>query len=356
MVDSTNFPTKIGLCVPVFAAPGAAFFRVPNWDGLDPAAAIEAALLAEHLGYDSLWVADHLILGKDAAILEGWSTLAFLAGRTSRIQLGTIHLAQVLRPPALTAKMAATLDALSGGRLIFFYDVGGNGTESNAYGYDVPGLAERIDRLDEGLELIRRLWTAEEPVSFAGRHYHLDRAICRPKPVQRPAPAIWLGEVRDDPWADVVWKHATGWNSTPTSVEGYAAKLEKLAAAAGRAGRDLSSLELSLEIEILIAPNRAQVRRIADQIASRAGTGAPARHEDLVSFLRDTNPAEQTRLPASYEARVLVGTPDEIVDRLRQYQSLGVRHFMLWFLDFPSTRGIELFAEKVRPVVRARAS
>jgi len=338
--------------VPIFSFPGGSFFRAPSWTELDPAASVEAALLAERLGYDSLWVADHLILGKDGAILEGWSTLSFLAGRTSRIQLGTIHLAHVLRPPALTAKMAATLDTLSGGRLIFFYDVGGNGTESTAYGYDVPSFADRLDRMDEGLDLIRRLWTAEEPVTFEGRHYHLDRATCRPKPVQRPTPPIWLGEVRDDPWSNVIWKHATGWNSTPASVEGYAAKLEKLGAAAGRAGRDLASLELSLEIEILIAPNRAEVRRIADRIASQPGAGSPSRHEDLVQFLRSTNPAEQTRLPASYEERVLVGTPDEIVDRLRQYQNLGVSHFMLWFLDFPSTRGIELFAEKVLPVVR----
>src|SRR5579859_7833632 len=91
--------TDFGLCVPLFAYTGAAFFRTPAWSQLEPQVAVEAAVLAEHLGYDSLWVADHLMHGNDGGILEGWSTLAFLAGRTHRIRLGTIHLAQLLRPP-----------------------------------------------------------------------------------------------------------------------------------------------------------------------------------------------------------------------------------------------------------------
>src|SRR5216683_2990985 len=115
---------RFGFCVPIFANPGAAFFRTPNWTALEPAAAVDSAVEAERLEYDSIWVADHLMHGFDDAILEGWTTLAVIAGRTSRITLGTIHLAQPFRPPAIAAKMAATLDVLSGGRLILFYDCG----------------------------------------------------------------------------------------------------------------------------------------------------------------------------------------------------------------------------------------
>lgn len=346
---------QFGFCVPLFAYPGAAFFRTPNWTALDPAAAVDAALVAERLGYDSLWVADHLVHGNDGGILEGWSTLSFLAGRTSRIRLGTIHLSHHFRPPGLTAKMAATLDALSDGRLIFFYDIGGGIPECPAYGYDVPPLGERIARLDEGLTLIKRLWNAEEPLTFTGNYYHTDAAICRPKPHQRPMPPIWLGEIREDPWCDVVCRHATGWNSTPASLATLRSKLEKLASAASRAGRDLASFELSLEIEILIGENRAEVRRLADQIAAHPSTSQARQRDDVLEFLRTTDPATQTTLPASYEERVLIGTPDEIVDRLRAYGELGISHYMLWFLDFPATRGMELFAEKVRPAVRQRA-
>lgn len=352
MTNLGSRQTRFGLCIPVFAHPGSSFFRTPNWTELDPSAAVEAGVLAEQRGYDSLWVADHLIHGKDGAILEGWSTLAYLAGRTSRISLGTIHLAHLFRPPALTAKMAATLDALSVGRLIFFYDARASSPEEVAYGFDPTPLADRIESMDEGLDLIRRLWTADRPIDFTGNHFHLNGAICRPSPIQRPTPPIWLGEIRDERWSDLVWKHATGWNSVPATVEGYAAKLDKLMAAPGRAGRELNELELSLEIEVLVAPTRAEVRRIADKIARHLAAGPARPRAELLSHLQSTDPARELRLTSDFESRALIGTPSEVVDRVRQYQGLGVRHFMLWFLDFPSSKGIELFASDVLPHVR----
>ncbi|HUX87424.1 MAG TPA: LLM class flavin-dependent oxidoreductase, partial [Chloroflexota bacterium] len=286
------------------------------------------------------------------AILEGWSTLAFLAGRTRQIQLGSIHLAHLFRSPTLTAKMVATLDTLSDGRLIFFYDVGGLGAEATAYGFPALSWPERIARFDEALGLICQLWTATEPVTFLGKYYQTDSAICLPSPRQRPTPPIWLGEVREDPWTDVVCKHATGWNSTPTTVDGYREKLEKLGAAARRVGRDLGSFDQSLEIEVMIAPDRPSVRALADQIAALPAAGPARPRLDLVEFLQTSDPQHDWRLPASFEGRALVGTPDEVVDRIRQYQALGVSHFMLWFLDFPSTAGLRLFAEKVLPALR----
>lgn len=348
-----NTDRNFGLCVPIFAHPGAAFFRTPAWAELDPQVAIAAAVLAERLGYDSLWVADHLIHGHEGAILEGWTTLSYLAGRTRHVQLGTIHMAEVFRAPALTAKMAATLDAMTGGRLILFYDCGGYAPECAAYGMDVPPMPERIARMDEGLTLMRRLWTEEGPLTFHGRYYRTECAVCRPRPVQKPGPPIWIGEVRDDPWCDVICRHASGWNSAPASVEGYRRKLAQLDGAAARAGRDMASFELSLEIEVLVAPDRAEVRRLADEIVGLPASGPVRENRELAAFLRESDPRCDVRLPAGFEERALVGTPDEVVDRVREYQALGVRHFMLWFLDFPSTRGTELFAERVLPAVRA---
>ena len=150
---------QFGFCVPVFAMPGGRFFRTPAWTALDPPAAVEAAVEAERLGYDSVWVADHLIHGHDGGILEGWTTLCVIAGRTQRVKLGTIHMAQAFRPPSLGAKITATLDALSGGRLIVFYDWGGE-AETLSYGLPYPPEAERVERLDEGLQLIKALWQA----------------------------------------------------------------------------------------------------------------------------------------------------------------------------------------------------
>ena len=142
-------------------------------------------MTAEDLGYDSVWVADHLMHGHDGGILEGWTTLCVIAGRTRRVQLGTIHLAQPFRAPAILAKMASTLDALSGGRLILFYDCGWNETEVRAYGLPWPEEGERIARMEEGLRLIDALWTAEAPLDFRGEYFRTEGAICRPRPVLR---------------------------------------------------------------------------------------------------------------------------------------------------------------------------
>src|SRR5437016_2604309 len=227
---------KFGFCVPVFANPGAAFFRTPALTQLDPVAAVDAAVEAERLGYDSVWVADHLMHGFDDAIMEGWTTLAVIAGKTSRIKLGTIHLAQPFRAPAVAAKMAATLDALSGGRLIFFYDCGWQEAEVRAYGLDWPDEEERIARMEEGLDLIHGLWTAAVPLDFRGRFFSTESAVCRPRPVQQPHPPVWLGEARHPRWLDAVARHADGWNSVPASPVQLREKLDRLRAACQRVG------------------------------------------------------------------------------------------------------------------------
>ncbi len=133
---------QFGYCLPIFAAPGVGLFRTPAYVNLDPRATLALGVLADSLGYDSLWVADHLMLGQDDAILEGWTTISALAGATRSAKLGMIHQANLLRNPAVAAKMAATLDQLSGGRLIHFPDFGNNRREHIAYGAPWPDDAD----------------------------------------------------------------------------------------------------------------------------------------------------------------------------------------------------------------------
>lgn len=334
---------QFGFCVPIFANPGSAFFRTPAATTLDPPAAVAAAVEAERLGFDSIWVADHLMLGSGEAILEGWTTLSVIAGRTSRVKLGTIHLAQPFRAPAIAAKMAATLDALSGGRLIFFYDCGWQEREVRAYGLDWPVEHERIERMEEGLELIDALWTSELPVDFRGRYYSTAGAVCRPGPVQQPRPPIWLGEARSANWLDVIVRHADGWNSTPVSPADLRTRLEALRAACDRAGKDIRRLELSLEIQILIAPTEADVMAVAQRIAALPPASRGAPRSDVLTALE---PGHDRPLSASLDDW-LVGTPAAITEQLGTYQALGITHFMLWFLDYPSLDGMRLFSESV---------
>jgi alkanesulfonate monooxygenase SsuD/methylene tetrahydromethanopterin reductase-like flavin-dependent oxidoreductase (luciferase family) len=337
---------QFGFCVPIFANPGAAYFRTPGWTGLDPVAAVEAAVEAERLGFDSVWVADHLMLGVDDAILEGWTTLSVIAGRTSRVKLGTIHLAQPFRAPSMAAKMAASLDALSGGRLILFYDCGWQETEVRAYGLEWPSEEERIARMEEGLDLIDALWKAETPLDFRGHYFSTQAAICRPGPVQKPRPPIWLGEARDARWLDAIARHADGWNSVPSSPARLGEKIDGLRAACQRAGRDVSELELSLEIQVLLAPSDADVKATARRIAELPPSKRGAVRQDILAALGTDAPLRVTI------DDWLVGTPDEVILQLREYVSLGVSHFMLWFVDFPSRVGMQLLAEQVAPALR----
>jgi alkanesulfonate monooxygenase SsuD/methylene tetrahydromethanopterin reductase-like flavin-dependent oxidoreductase (luciferase family) len=355
---------QFGFCVPVFAMPGARFFRVPAWTSLDPPLAVDAAVEAERLGFDSVWVADHLLLGGMDGILEGWTTLCVIAGRTQRVKLGPIHMAQALRPPAMGAKMTATLDALSGGRFILFYDWGGE-AESRAYGLPYPAEAERVSALEEGLERIQAMGQAQAPLDFSTTHYAVQGAICRPAPLQRPPP-IWIGEARSEAWLDMVCRQADGFNSTPATPQGLAEKLAQLHAACRRTGRDPSSFELSLEMQILIAPSEAEAKAMARQIADlpprvpesppsppRPVSGRPSAQrqqmEALQAYLHD--PGDQRPLSALVP-NWLAGTPAAVQAQLQRYVELGVSHFMLWFLDFPSLEGMRLFASQVAPQLR----
>lgn len=339
---------QFGFCIPAFANPGGAFFRTPAWTDLDPADAVAAAVEAEELGYDHLWMADHLMHGRDGGIMEGWTTLSFIAGQTSRIGLGTIHLAQPFRHPAILAKMAATLDALSNGRLIPFYDCGWGEAEVVAYGLDWPSEAERIARMDEGIDLIRALWGASTPLDFKGQYFQTNQAICRPGPKQSPMPPIWLGEARSDAWLDVVARQGDGFNSVPASVSRMAAKLDALRTACQRQNRDPAELRVSLEIQILIAPTDSAVRQTARDIAALPPSPRGRPREDLVTYFNSDDPRPITSVIEDW----LIGTPEDVERRIREYMALGVSDFMLWFVDFPSRTGMKLFANSVAPLLR----
>jgi alkanesulfonate monooxygenase SsuD/methylene tetrahydromethanopterin reductase-like flavin-dependent oxidoreductase (luciferase family) len=289
--------------------------------------------------------------GFDDAILEGWTTLAVIAGRTSRVKLGTIHLAQPFRAPAIAAKMAATLDALSGGRLILFYDCGWQEAEVRAYGLHWPSDEERIARMDEGLALMKALWAADEPIDFRGQFFSTEGAMCRPGPQQRPRPPIWVGETRTGGWLDAIVRHADGWNSTPASPHRLNDKLDALRATCNRAGRDIAELELSLEIQVLLAPTEGHVKRIARDIVGLPASKRGSVRQDVITALAagDDRPLSDT------VDDWLVGTPDDVVSQIRQYVGLGISHFMLWFLDFPSPAGMQLFSERVIPALRSAA-
>ncbi len=335
---------QFGFCVPIFALPGGHLFRTPNFAELDVQAALNLARAADALGYDSLWVADHLMLGKDQAVLEGWTTLAALAGSTQQAKLGLIHQAHFFRNPAVSAKMIATLDQISGGRFIYFIDTGTRPGEHQAYGLTYPdSMEERVEMLLEGLELTQLLWqsTEDAPVSYAGQYYQITDAVCAPHPIQTPP--IWFGEAHPATLAACA-QHGDGWNSVPVPIDQLRQRLTDLQSACMAVGRDYDTLEKSLEIQILIAPDIAELRQTLQTMLDHTPSGASMPDDaDLHDFLSGATDS----LPAILTDTWLIGTPTDVSAQIQRYVNMGFTHFMLWFVDAPNEGGLRLFSEQV---------
>lgn len=350
-------PLQFGVCLPIFACPGIQLFRTPGIATLDPATVLPYGKRAEALGYDSLWVADHLMLGKDEAILEGWTVLSALAGATTRPKLGMIHMARYFRHPSLTAKMAATLDQISGGRLIHFLDCGYQRREYVNYGLPWrDDMEERIADLVEATELILQLWSADGPVTFSGRTWSVNEAICEPKPLQQPHPPLWFGEAAPGGLAACA-RFGQGWNTTPISIPELRRRLGLLGEACRVAGRDVAEIELSLETQVLIAPD---VETLRAKLGTLLALGGDADHlpPEIAPYVKDYASDPATRafvagntdtIPEPMASDWIIGTPYQVAARIDAYAAEGISHFMLWFMDAPSDEGMGLFASGVLP-------
>ena len=204
--------------------------------------------IADEAGFDHVWVFDHLAsigpIGPDRPVYEGWALQAALAQATSRVRIGCMVTGNTYRNPALLAKLAVTVDHLSGGRLEF--GIGAAWAEIEHEMYGIEGLDHRVGRLRESLEVITSLWTKDR-TTLEGRYYHFKDAIGNPKPVQKPHPPIWIGAGGPQMMAVVV-RYADVWNCSGASTPQEAAdKGKMLDAACEEAGRDPASIRRSVQ-------------------------------------------------------------------------------------------------------------
>jgi F420-dependent oxidoreductase-like protein len=282
------------------------------------------ALESERLGYEAVWLDDHLIYN-NWPILEPWTTLSALSQIANMIRLGTMVTCSAHRNPALLAKTATTLDILSNGRLEFGIGAGTQEQEHKAYGFDFPKPSVRIKQLGEALEVVTRLWT-QEKATYQGKYYSIKNAVCEPKPIQKPHPPITVGGSGEKHTLKVTAKYADrfDWGFLP-SLDEYRHKLRVLENLCKSVARDFSEIEKSCwpSGQILVAKNQ-------DELSQKIAKFKPS-NISLEEFKKST----------------LAVTPQECQERLQVYMDLGVSYFMLYFADLPSLEGLRLFAKTV---------
>jgi F420-dependent oxidoreductase-like protein len=219
-----------------------------TWDEI-----LERTRFAEDAGFDGAWVFDHfsaLYADPDGPCLEGWTLLAALAAATSRIRLGTMVTGMTHRQPSILATEVVTVDHISGGRVECAIGAAWNVEEHTELGIPFPAVGERMDRLEEGVQVLKLLMSGER-VSFEGENYRLDDALYRPKPVQQPHPPIWVGGTGRERLLPITGRHADvwhGWADTPEELAEMNAIVDRAAEEVGRDPSEVlraSSLSIS---------------------------------------------------------------------------------------------------------------
>lgn len=310
----------------------------------------KTALQSEELGFDSIWIYDHFfwegIRDSEAEqipdLLECTTVMSALAALTKRIRIGSIVMCNSYRNPSLTAKIGATIDVISNGRLEFGIGAGWKKNEYLAYGFPFPKPSVRIAQLREAVTIIRKMWTEEKP-SFKGKYYEIKEALCEPKPVQKPHPPIWIGGGGEKLLLRVVAELADGWNWYG-SPEEYAHKLDVLRGHCTNVGRDYDEIKKSWTGELFLLPKGSKVRsEVEGYLSSR---GEPPHW--------DTDSKDIQKLSAhdfdTYVNSNIVGTPDECCSKIKEYLKLGVTRF---YLEGTTTKSREQFVKEVMPEFQA---
>jgi alkanesulfonate monooxygenase SsuD/methylene tetrahydromethanopterin reductase-like flavin-dependent oxidoreductase (luciferase family) len=270
--------------------------------------------------FDSLWLPDHVQYGGHK-VAEGWSLLAWALARYPDKVCGHEVLCNSFRNPAQLAKMAATLQALSGGRLVLGIGAGWNEEEYRAYGWPYPPTRTRIAQLDEAIQLIRTMWT-QAPAHYKGEHYRIEGAYCEPRPA--PCPPIMVGGHGERYLLRVVARHADWWNYPFRGLDVYAQKQEALKAHCREAGRDYDAITQVVRVGILIGHTEREVERI--------------------KVRPETRPLADIRL---------IGRPDQVTETLLAIVARGARYLTVNFADVPNPEGTWLFAASVLPALKS---
>lgn len=266
--------------------------------------------LAEERGFDSFWVMDHFhqlqMVGMPSEpMLEGWTTISSLIGVTNKIKLGTLVSGIIYRHPSILAKIGATLDVLSNGRLFMGIGAGWNEEESLAYGIasTFPSVRERLDRLEEAIQIIRKMWTDEPTATFVGKYYQIKNAYCNPKPIQRPSPPILVGGAGEKRTLEIVAKYADACNLFGSS-ETVKRKLDVLKEHCKKVGRDYDLILKTKLGGILIEKSEEEAKEKTKQILK----GMPEQQ---------------------IEEYLIYGTVETVQTQVEKLEEVGIQYFIV---------------------------
>jgi len=281
------------------------------------------AAAVEDLGFAGLYRSDHFTNASapDLDSLEMWVSLTWLASHTKRIEFGPLVSPVSFRPPVLTARMAAAVDDLSGGRLTLGLGAGWQEREHRVYGFDLLPLTERFDRFEEGLQVISRLLKSDKPLTFEGKYYQLQGAVLLPRPVRLEGPRILVGGNGEKRTLTLAAKYADEWNAVfapPTEFSRLNLHLDELLKSAWRKP---GSVRRSLMTGIRFGRTR---KELDAQLSARGNTSEGLRKRGII-----------------------IGVGEEVKEQLAEVESSGVQRVMLQWLDLDNLKGLSALAKVV---------
>jgi len=296
-----------------------------QWDRI-----LAFARVIEGAGYDSIWVYDHFHtypVVKHESTFEAWTLMAALAAVTTRARLGQMCTCALYRPPSILAKVAANVDVISGGRLDVGIGAGWSKGEFEAYGYPFPSAGQRLDQLEEAVQVLIAMWTEEEAV-FKGEHYVVDGAINRPRPLQEPHPPLWIAGGGEKRTLRIVAKYGDFANFGD-SFESFRHKSAVLADHCEAVGRPYEEIGRTSHLMSVIGRDDADLRKKLDIAARRRST-----------------------TPEKFSEEEFGVTVSEAVDTMGQFVDEGCSDMILYFYDMGENDSLELFAAEVIPQLR----
>jgi F420-dependent oxidoreductase-like protein len=290
----------------------------------------------EGAGLEALFRSDHYssVFGRlERGSLDAWTTLAGLAARTERLRLGTMVSPATFRHPSVLARAVVTVDHISGGRAELGLGAGWYELEHRAHGFPFPAGKERLAVFAEQLEIVHRQWT-EDAFSFAGHYYRLEDCRALPKPVQKPHPRLIVGGKATPGTVEPAVRLADEYNTLFASPDECRERRRRLDEACEQAGRDPSTLALSLMTPCIVAEDERELRTRASRVLAARGESG--------------DPKELLRANAG---EWVTGTVAEVVERLGRYAEAGVERIMLQHLAHDDAEMVELLGSEVRPLL-----